>query len=353
MANLNAVSSVLPSHEVSFEEVESFLAALAPGDMREALRHVMAGNLTRRVILSADELAHLGDAAQRSELYSRHALALAERAVSDLADRGTLQPEKISTVVLSSSTGLVAPTLDTHLVRRFGLNPRCRRIPLTWLGCGGGVAALSLAAEIASHDPTQRVLIVAVEIPSLQLPLRNPSPLQILGAAQFGDGAAAAIVSNDERGPEIVGTQSVLLSETEEGGRISGSETGLRLVGAGNLPRLIRGRVGELVELFAKAHDIDPQAFSFVLAHPRGLAVLEAIAEGLSLKPSMLRASKTAWEQVANMISATIYRVFVELAQDDDPPKAGELGLMIAFGIGVACEMALLRWRSAPTVVCS
>jgi alkylresorcinol/alkylpyrone synthase len=197
------------------------------------------------------------------------------------------------------------------------------------------------------------VLIVAVEIPSLQLPLGNHSPLEILGAAQFGDGAAAAIVSNDERGPEIVGTESVLLPETIEGGKISGSETGLRLQGAGNLPRLIRGRVRELVERFVTTHQIDQRELAFVLAHPRGLAVLEAVAEGLSLKPSMLRASRVAWERGANMIAASIYRVFVEFAGDDDPPKTGELGLVIAFGIGVACEMALLRWRSAPTVVSS
>src|SRR5262249_49328543 len=212
----------------------------------------------------------------------RHAAMRAERAVTELADRGVLAPEKITTVVFVSSTGSSAPSIDTELVRRFAMKERCRRIALTQLGCGGGVAGLSLAAEIVSRDAAQRVLVVSVELPSLQIQLGEPSFADLIAASQFGDGAAAAILSTDARGPEVVGTESVLLPETDEGGRILPSETGLRLIASGGLPRLVSSRVGDLVGRFARGHGVDPRALSFLVAHPRGGAVLDAIAEGLS-----------------------------------------------------------------------
>jgi alkylresorcinol/alkylpyrone synthase len=353
MARLNSVSSVVASHEVGIDEMTSFLAAQVTEPARSRLRRTLetSGNRTRYTVLPLDELARLHGAGERSELYRTHAATLGERAVAGLADLGVLEPERISTVVFVSSTGWAAPSIDTHLVRHFGLDPRCRRIPLTQLGCAGGVAALSLAAEIVARDPGQRVLVVSAEVPSLQLQLAEPSYWELVSAGQFGDGAAAAILSNDETGPEIVGTQSVLLPERDEGGRVLATETGFRLIASSGLPNLIRSRVRELVGGLAAAHRVDP-APAFVVAHPRGAAVLDAVAAGLSLDQARLRASYAAWERSGNMVSASIYRALAELVRLGEPER-GDVGPLLAFGTGVACEMALLRWKSAPDVACA
>jgi alkylresorcinol/alkylpyrone synthase len=354
MVRINAVSSVMAAHEVGIEQVGVFLCAHAPEGAHVRLRHALAasGNRTRSLVLPLDELARLDGAGQRGNLYREHAAMLGERALAGLAELDALRPDSISTVVFVSSTGWAAPSIDTHLVRRFGLNPRCRRIPLAQLGCGGGVAALSLAAEVVRRDPGERVLVVSAEVPSLQLQLAEPSYPEMLAAAHFGDGAAAAIVSSDDGGPEVVGTQSVLLPEIKEGGRIVASETGLRLVASGGLPRLIRSRVRELVEGCANAHHVEARELSFLVAHPRGSGVLDAVAEGLSVGRSRLAASWAAWERSGNMVSASIYRALAELARCE-PPESGALGMLLAFGTGVACEMTLVRWRSAPDVFCS
>src|SRR5262249_42903402 len=186
------------------------------------------------------------------DLYRRHASALGERAVAGLADLGVLHPAGVSSLVFVSGTGWVAPSIDTQLARRFGLASTCRRISLTQLGCAGGRAALSVAGAlralslspgIARREPAERVPVVSVELPSLQLQLAEPSYPELLAAAQFGDGAAAAVVSSDGDGPEIVATRSVLLPEIDEGGRVIPTETGLRLVASAGLPRVIRSRV--------------------------------------------------------------------------------------------------------------
>jgi alkylresorcinol/alkylpyrone synthase len=352
MVRLNCLSSVVPTHEVGVDETTRFLSAYASDAIRPRLRRTLetSGNRRRYSVMPLERLARLAGAGERGQLYRRHAEALGEAALSRLADRGLLRGAEVSTIVFVSSTGWAAPSIETHLVRRFGLAPRCRRIPLTQLGCGGGVASLSLAAETVRRDPRERVLVVSVEIPSLQLQLAEPSYWELVAAAQFGDGAAAAIVSAEDAGPEVLATESVLLPETEEGGRIIPCETGFRLIASAGLPTLVRRRVRDLVEGFAGRHGVDPGDFSFVVAHPRGAAVLEAVGEGLSIDRSKLAASWAAWAGSGNMVSASVYRAMAELTRLD-PPSSADVGLLLAFGTGVACEMALLRWHAEPKVV--
>jgi alkylresorcinol/alkylpyrone synthase len=309
-----------------------------------------SGNRTRHAVLPLDELSRLGGVSARADLYRRHASALGERAVAGLADLGILHPERVSSLVFVSGTGWVAPSIDTHLARRFGLASTCRRISLTQLGCAGGVAALSLAAEIVRRDPAERVLVVSVELPSLQLQLAEPSYPELLAAAQFGDGAAAVVVSSDGNGPEIVATRSMLLPEIEEGGRVMPTETGLRLVASAGLPRVIRSRVRGLVDDFVQAADLDTRGLSFVVAHPRGREVLDAVSDGLSLDRPALAGSWAVWEEGGNMVSASVFRALSHLSRRE-PPRSGDLGAMIAFGTGLACEMALLRWTDSPGVI--
>jgi alkylresorcinol/alkylpyrone synthase len=338
---------------VELQETQRLLERLAPGAVQARLRRTLeaAGNRTRHGVLPLAVLARLGGASERAALYRTHGTALAEQAVAGLADRGWLQADAVSTVVFVSGTGWSAPSLDTHVVRRFGLDPSCRRLSLTQLGCGGGVAALALAAEIVRRDPRERVLVVSVELPSLQLQLGEPSYVELVSASQFGDGAAAAIVSSDGPGPEILATRSVLLPEVEEGGRIVPGETGLRLIASSGLPRLIRERVRGLVDTFVRDHGEEPERLGFVLGHPRNGAVLDAIADGLGVAGTTMAASRAVWESCGNMVSASIYRALAQAARVD-PPAPDALGLLIAFGTGVACEMALVRWRSAPDAVC-
>jgi len=348
MIRLEAISCAAPLNEVSMEETTSFVAAHAPPAARSRLIQSLqkSRNRTRHSVLPLAALVRLGGATERAELYHEHARSLAERALSQLADLGKLRPKEISTIVFVSSTGYAAPSIETEVMRRFAINPHCRRIPLMQLGCAGGVAALSLAAEIVRGTPGD-VLVISAELPSLQLQLAEPSLLELVAATQFGDGAAAAVVSVDHDGPEIIATESNLLAEVEEGGRVIPCETGLRLSGSARLPSLIRRQARDLVRRFTEKHAIDE--LSFVAAHPRGPEVLDAVADGLSLKPSSLAASWSAWESNGNMISASIFFALSEVARTHAPQQS-DVGALLAFGTGVSCEMALLRWCQAPEV---
>lgn len=69
---------------------------------------------------------------------------------------------------------------------------------------------------------------------------------------------------------------------------------------------------------------------------------MDAIASGLDLPPRALAPTWDTWEAYGNLSSATVFFVLRHLSESA-PPYPGALGLMLAFGPGVSCEMVLLR----------
>ena len=57
-----------------------------------------------------------------------------------------------------------------------------------------------------------------------------------------------------------------------------------------------------------------------------------------------MQASWRVLERYGNMSSASVFFVLKEL-QKTAPPAEGDLGLMMAFGPGLTCELVLLRWH--------
>jgi alkylresorcinol/alkylpyrone synthase len=193
--------------------------------------------------------------------------------------------------------------------------------------------------------------VVSAEAPSLQLPLAEPSFGELLAASQFGDGAAAAIVAAEGGGAEVFATASELLPEVAEGGSVLTNESGLRLRASGDLPGLVRRRVEPLLRDVLARHGLETTKLAFVAAHPRGVQVLDAVAEGLALEPDRIAGSRETWDRHANMISASIFAALAASARRAGDRRPCGVAAMIAFGAGTACEIALLRWEQASDLV--
>ena len=98
-------------------------------------------------------------------------------------------------LITVSCTGYMIPSLDAYLVGDLGFRADIRRLPITELGCIGGVMALSRAREFVRAFPGTNALVVAVELSSLTFQPRDRSPANLISCALFGDGAAAALVT--------------------------------------------------------------------------------------------------------------------------------------------------------------
>lgn len=345
MAELLSVSTILPPYCTTASETCQLIQSTLPRNM--AVRFVRmvetSANQTRYSVLHRDELRRLSTLEARNAHYAEHAVQLGETVARDALRRAALDPKEITAVVGVSSTGHMMPTLETHLIDRLRLSPTSRRVPFTQLGCAGGVASIGLAAALSEADQDSNILIVSVELPSLSLPTVEPSPSDVVALAQFGDGAAAAVVGRAQgRGPRIMASASAMFPDTicDDGVRLTGA--GLRLLRPRRLAQTLRQRLGAVVDQFLARQRLSRGDIDFWVIHPRNPELLAAAAMSLGLADGALRASRTVWQRAGNVISAAVFHVLQELSAAT-PPRVGNRGMLIAYGAGFSCEMVLLE----------
>jgi alkylresorcinol/alkylpyrone synthase len=174
----------------------------------------------------------------------------------------------------------------------------------------------------------------------------EPAPGDVMGSILFGDGAAAVVVSAGGCGaqPEVVAGRSLLWPDSVETLQMHLTHTGPRFVLSRDLPSCFRAHLRAGVEAFLGARGLRVSDLCFYVVHPGGPRVLDAVAESLGLCDPLLRPSWEVWECYGNLSSTTVFFILQEL-QRSALPKDGELGLMLAVGPGLTCEMVLLRWR--------
>ena len=360
MAELLTIATAMGEHAITAADTRLHLLATLPPNAASRFAQMFdaSANEMRHFVLPLDQVRQLDTLEARNREYMRHALRLGDAVGREALRNAGVTADEITAIIGVSSTGYLMPTLETHLIERLGLSPRCRRVPLTQLGCAGGVASLALAAAFTA-DATSKVLVVAVELPSLSFPTIEPSPSDIVASMQFGDGAAAAVVSADHgtRGPTVLASGSVVFPETIDCDGVHLTTTGLRLMRPRGLAAILRRHLGEAVEQFLARHNVAVSEIGFWIVHPRNPELLSAAASSLRLDDAALTASREVWRRSGNIISAAVFHVLDELCVSA-PPNAGTLGVMVAFGAGFSCEMVLLRaagwlsgeerWRQAP-----
>jgi predicted naringenin-chalcone synthase len=231
MIQLQRVSTAVPAHELSVHETREFVRRHL--DVRRGARimHMLdaSRNHARHVVRPLRELEQLASVDERNEAYKEDAIALADAVARRALDGSGLERERIGTLVCVSATGFMVPALPAFLIDRLGLRPTCRGVALSQLGCAGGVAALGIGADLARQGGAEdAALVVSVEIPSLSLQIGEPSLMDIVAATQFGDGAAAALLTHapSDAGLEIVATHRFHFAGTHaaDGIRLTGCQ---------------------------------------------------------------------------------------------------------------------------------
>ncbi len=271
----------------------------------------------------------LPSTAARMALYAEAAPALAEKAIAALSAQ--VSTEGITHLVVASCTGFVAPGIDQIIATRLGLSPYVERLLIGFMGCYAAVTALKAARHIVLAEPQARVLVVTVELSTLHLqPETRLEPM--LAMLQFGDGAAAALVTGEGNGLSIEQPFAVTLPDSADLIRWTIGDYGFAMHLSGEVPGRIRGalRTADMAAVLARR---DGAIVSTWAVHAGGRSILDAVGDGLALAPDALDASRAVLQDYGNMSSSTLMFVLARQLERASPP-----GVAMAFGPGLAAE---------------
>ncbi|MBC8075397.1 MAG: type III polyketide synthase, partial [Chloroflexales bacterium] len=244
--------------------------------------------------------------------------------------------------------GMASPSIDAQLINRLGMGVHTRRTPIWGLGCAGGVAGLARADEYVRAFPTQRALLVGVELCSITFQWGDLSKRNIIAASLFGDGACAVLVEGDacahtsRIGYEILGTQSTLWPDTQ---RMMGwdiVDTGMQVVFSARIPGIVQELMPDNVSKFLAGHGLHTDDIAQWVLHPGGAKVIHAYQQALGIDPERLDHSREVLRQYGNMSSATVFFVLDSFMQAQ-PLAPGQHALLAVLGPGFSCELALVR----------
>ncbi len=251
-------------------------------------------------------------------------------------------------------TGIAAPSIDALLVERVGLRPDVRRMPSFGFGCAGGAAGLARVHDYLLGHPGEVGVLLCLELCSLTLQQGDESTANLVSSAIFGDGAAAAVLvgsghaaARPQAGPgprvEVIDSRSRLFGGTEDALGWQVGEGGFRIVLSAGLPAVLEQHLAQEVATLLAPHGLTSAEVGEWIVHAGGPKVLDAVAAALDLPEDALLASRESLAAVGNLSSASVLHVlWTRLGHGT--PAPGTIGVVMAFGPGVGCELVLLRW---------
>jgi alkylresorcinol/alkylpyrone synthase len=347
-ATIASTATAVPPYMVTRDEVKAYFKHVFPIEASriEAMMNVVDNTQVkcRYSIHPPDYVIQPRPLSRISQEYQEHSVKLGRHVACESLTRAGMKPADVDLIITISCTGVMIPSLDAHLINDLGFRSDVRRLPITELGCAAGAAALARAWEFLRGLPEATVLIVAVELPSLTFQRGDFSQANLISSVLFGDGAAAAVVTGrPAKGPRILDTESYLFPQSLDAMGFDLKETGFHIVLSKDVPQMIREKIKGLVNSFLERHSLRQEQLSRFLLHPGGQKLLLYMEEELGLSREDTQFSWDVLREYGNLSSASVFFVLHECLNKRDT-RAGEYGLLAAFGPGFSAEMALLQW---------
>lgn len=298
--------------------------------------HTASRTKGRSYVLPLSDILSLAGQTSRAEIFTKYGLPLACKTIKLALDRSQMKPSEIDSVVWTSCTCPLIPSLDAEVLQRMDFSPNVRRIPIYQQGCAGGVVGLSLANQLAKSDAN--TLLISVELCSLLFRFNESGPVDILGAALFADGAAASVISPSKSNLKVIAARSHLISETTHLMGYNIHDDGPHLNLDRELPSVLQEILPSVVRDFAAEIGLQIGDIPWWIIHPGGVKILDGIASLLSLKEDQYRWSYEILSDVGNISSATVQFVLSRFL-DSNHLSSGDNLMMIGIGPGLTIEL--------------
>ncbi|MEP6761609.1 MAG: 3-oxoacyl-[acyl-carrier-protein] synthase III C-terminal domain-containing protein [Sporichthyaceae bacterium] len=355
MSRIVAVLPVVPEHRYDQATITAAFGELVlpdPSDRRVLERlHEATGVRTRHLALPLADYPALDGFGAANDVFIRVGTDLGYQAVSQALGAAGLEPRDVDLIMVSSVTGIAAPSLDARLVPLLGLRTDVRRVPIFGLGCVAGAAGIARVHDYLRGDPDGVAVLLTVELCSLTVQRADGSLPNLVASGLFGDGAAAVVMVGErrahtmgvDRAPQVVQTRSRFYPDTERvmGWDIGGS--GFRIVLAASVADVVEEHLGQDVQGFLEDSDLKAADIARWIAHPGGPKVLHAMQRALAVPEGAFDLTWASLAEVGNLSSASVLHVLAATLEQP-PPEPGSHGVLMAMGPGFCAELVLLRW---------
>jgi alkylresorcinol/alkylpyrone synthase len=283
---------------------------------------------------------------ERNRIYLDSALDLLEVATQRALCRAGRHKDDIDSIVVVSSTGIATPSLDALLIERMGLRRTVHRLPIFGLGCAGGVLGLARAANQAAVAPGKMVLFLVVELCALSFRRDDWSKSNVVATALFGDGAAAALLSTDGKGPAIVAAGEHTWPQSLEVMGWEAADDGLRAIFSRDIPSLVSAQLRDVASEFLARHGLGIEDIDCFVCHPGGAKVITALEHAFGLSQGALVEARAVLRDYGNMSATTVMFVLERiLAKAPAIGARWEHALMNALGPGFTAGFLVIDSR--------
>jgi len=296
-------------------------------------RHLYMDKATFRLAETTDEL---------SARYRKGSVEIGCQAIQRALDHAGCSAQEIDFIATTTCTGRLCPNLDTYFVRAFTMKETVQRVHVGDMGCASAMIALQQAYNHLRAFPDHRALIVSAEICSATYYFDDSLETAVANAI-FADGAAAAILTSERGGIEVMGHMSLIRSEYLELLGYTYPNGRPRILLSKEIRGVASTMIKELTEAILDRYHLKQEEIRFWVLHSAGRGVLERAQRVMGLSDADLYFSRQVLRQFGNMTSATVLFVLNELVNSGQA-SPGDLGVMIALGAGFCAEGALLRW---------
>ena len=303
------------------------------GDSGIASRHLVLAPLSEAFELTPDTL---------NARFAKHAPILATQAAEVALHRADTKPEEINALLVTTCTGYLCPGLTSYVAERLGLRAEVLALDLVGQGCGAAVPNLRTASALLSSGQCGKALSVCVEVCSAAFFL-DDDPGVLVSACLFGDGAAAAVLSQDphptHRRVEWKAAESVHSPADRECLRFEARGGMLRNILGREVPTLAARHAEALLTGALRKAGVRRAELTGWILHAGGRDVLVALRERLGLSEADLRWSAAVLREYGNVSSASVLFT-LEAALADHAPSG--YWWLASFGAGFSGHGALL-----------
>ena len=277
---------------------------------------------------------------KRMQWYQYYAVPLSLDAIHACMEN--FSDRSITHLITVSCTGMSAPGLDLSLLESLELPTNIFRTSVNFMGCYGAIHALKIADAFCKSDRRANVLIICTELCTLHFQ-KEPTMDNITSSMLFADGAAAVLVTGDEKaeGLKIDSFYSNIFFKGKKDMAWELSSRGFQMLLSSEVPHIIKENFNSIVQEALKEANLCMKDITQWAIHPGGKKILKTVHETLDLANGQLQICYDVLRDYGNMSSPTVLFI-LEKMMKGIKKKTSENIFGAAFGPGLTVETFIL-----------